>query len=345
MQISGRTTHPSAALVPALVAVLLAACSVRIAPASPSTPAGTGTPPASESAPAVTEAPDPGLLTDFSAEGDGVVLTVELDRAEVAPGGAVRVHATFQNRRPKAVDYFVNCGTAPRMQVSVEPPFDDPGRDWPGVAGLFKEYAMTQGLGPGGVPAAEGGTTEVRAVPCRQGDDFEQFLPAGAALTADFVWMADIIEGVPAPPGGVEFQVSVGYDRQNEPPEQPGIGLPVAGAPIDPAAWVAAYKELAVNGTIWVGGGGRDLISGGEALDAALADARFANWLATAPRGTWSNANLFLEAGFESTLGFEVGPHWSVELFVEPRRFAILYLDPWTGQLLRDNYCAAPCDR
>src|SRR5687767_10879997 len=117
MQISGRTAHPSAALVPALVAIALAACSVRIAPASPSTPAGTGTPPAPESAPPATAAPEPGLPTAFAAEGDGVVLTVELDRAEVAPGGAVRVHATFQNHRAEAVDYSVTCGTAPRMQV------------------------------------------------------------------------------------------------------------------------------------------------------------------------------------------------------------------------------------
>jgi hypothetical protein len=345
MQISRRTAHPSAVLVPALVAVLLAACSVRIPPSSPPPPAETGSPPAPASAPAVTEAPEPGLPTDFSAEGDGVVLTVELDRAEVAPGEVVRVHATFQNRRAEAVDYFVNCGTAPRMQVSVDPPFDDPGRDWPGVAGMFKEYAMTQGLGPGGVPAAEGGTTDVPAMPCRQDEDFERLLPPGASLSADFVWTADIIEGVPAPPGGVEFQVTVGYDRQNEPPEQPGIGLPAPGAQIDPAAWVVAYEELAVTGTIWVGGGGREVISGGEAVDAALADARFANWLATAPRGTWSNANLFLEAGFDSTLGFEVGPHWSVELFLEPRRFGILYVDPWTGEVLEENYCPAPCDR
>jgi hypothetical protein len=203
---------------------------------------------------------------------------------------------------------------------------------------------MKEGLGPGGSRAGAPTWSDVRRNPCPEGE-WEQRLNAGGRLIAEFSWKARLVPGIPVPPGEIDVEVTVAYDRQNQPPGGQGVRLPAPAAGTDTALWPANYKELQVRGRISVVGEAKPILSGGQAVDRALTDSSLAAWLVAAPRNTWANANLFLEAGFQSSFGFTVGPHWAVELFVEPRRFAIVYVDPWSGEILREDYCEAPCWR
>ena len=64
-----------------------------------------------------------------------------------------------------------------------------------------------------------------------------------------------------------------------------------------------------------------------------------------APRKTWENANLFPMPAAHGVKALPEVPYWEVDLFREPRSFAILYIDALTGDVLRRVFCNVPCDR
>ena len=107
------------------------------------------------------------------------------------------------------------------------------------------------------------------------------------------------------------------------------------------------FKEetLQVEGAITVKAGGPASVTPGQAIDVALADRRFSDWLAKQPRKSWANLNLFLQPGAVGLQSLPDVPYWDVELFREPRNWAVLYIDAAKGTVLKQMYCNRPCDR
>ncbi len=323
-----------------LAAVLLAGCSAGASPSAPSTSsiAGSSNPAAATQAPRRSPPPD----TDYVAEVDGLTLTVSLDRPVVAPGEVVTFTATLKNESTEPVDYSVpRCGGGASVVLSVGLPQKPYGRTWSGLAKTFKDYVLTEGLGPRDAPPTQPIRVEAVAEPCAEGQpEFEEILAPGESVTTSLPWKAEIIAGVGALAGGVPFTVSAGYDRQNDPPSyQPGE---IRGM------WVPIYKQLVVNGALEVVGEGRALAGPGEVIDAMLADKKYAKWLDDQRPETWTDptVNLFLAAG--RTDGFPpTGPSWELDVFVEngiePRHFALAYIDPFDASILLVQYCDVPC--
>jgi hypothetical protein len=253
---------------------------------------------------------------------------VDLDRWQVDPGGSVNANVSILNSRAEPVELGFAGGCLPilwtvRLAVPVEPP----GREWAGIAREFKTYALTQGFGPGGVPALEPVRTEVRASPCGDANN-RVFVGPGETRAWTFEWSAEIVEGVPALPALAPFTIATTYDVERQ-------GKMMIG------------KELVVEGHLPIVGEGPRVVSAGEALDVLLSDPRYAAWLAQRPSTTWSNANLFLQSSPVDNGILPAGPAWEIDLFREqgvPRHFAIGFVNPFTGQL-RVNYCDIPCDR
>ena len=92
-------------------------------------------------------------------------------------------------------------------------------------------------------------------------------------------------------------------------------------------------------------GGAPGAISAGRALDAALGDPPFAAWLVKQPRNSWVNANLFLQPRAFAAAPLPEVPYWDVELYREPRNWAVLLVDAASGEVLHRSFCDIPCDR
>jgi hypothetical protein len=257
----------------------------------------------------------------------------------VAPSEVVTFTATLQNGTTEPVDYSVPwCGGGASVALSVDLPQEPAGKTWSGIAQTFKDYVLTEGYGAGtDPPPTRPVRIDVVADPCENDGDSQAILAPGDSVTSTLPWKAEIVAGVSAMAGTVPFTVSVGYDRQNDPPSNPGVGVP--------SLWFPIYKHLVVEGTIEVAGDGPALASPGEVIDALLSNKKYAAWLAGEPRATWSNANLFLAPGRDD--GFPpIGPNWELDLFVEgnvPRHFALAFVDPFDASILLVQYCDVPC--
>ena len=272
------------------------------------------------------------------AGADGLTLSVKLDHLVVAPGEIATFTVTLTNGSATPVDYQVPwCGGGATVVLTVALPQGPSGKTWSGSAQTFKDFVLTQGLGPGGGPLTSPVRINAVAEPCGNGDA-EAILAPGASVTSSLPWKAEIVAGVGALEGTVPFTVSAAYDRQDDPatvPPPPAVAGMVA--PI--------YKHLVVSGALEIVGSGPMLVGPGEAVDAVLADKTYAKWLDDQPRATWSNVNLFLAAG--RTDGFPpTAPTWQLDFFVEtgvPRHFALAFVDPLDASLLLAQYCDVPC--
>jgi len=348
----GRSTASFGAILLALV--LVGGCTAASPSASPSggsdadaipggsvsigpLPSPAGTP---ETTPATT--PEPTPSDHWVAASDGVALTVSVDHDTVAPGAVVTFTATLRNDGSQPMDYAIPwCGGAGAAAVSVALPVDPVGKTWTGIAQTFKDYALTQGYGPGGVPALQPVSINVPAKPCRDGQ-VDGLLGPGESVTSSMPWKAEIVGGIGALPGTVPFTVSAGYDRQNGPPSRaPGATGPVS-------SWFPIYKHLTVTGTVTVVGTAPHPISAGEALDGLLANKKYSKWLKAQPQDTWSNVNLFLWSMPKAEGIMPAGPSWEIDLFSEigvPRHWAIAFVDPYDASVISVTYCDIPCDR
>jgi hypothetical protein len=282
--------------------------------------------------------------THLEATDNGLTLTVDLDRAEVAPGGTVTATATIRNGRATPVIVGADqCGAAVAMTGSVQTPTDPEGRTWDGIAGEFKAFALSSAMGPGGGPAAEARVVYAKraAALCREGS-MEQSLAAGASETVDLTWTAEIVAGVPALPGDVQLDLVAGHDPEGEPPSHP----PGQRGPI--ASWFRTWQRLEVNATIRIVGDAPRILSLGEAVDAMLGSRHFQSWLALQPKRTWSGTNVFLQNNGKAEGIVPAGPSWEVDLFREigvPRNWAIGFVDPTSGKVLSLEICDDPCLR
>ncbi len=104
-----------------------------------------------------------------------------LDRTTIAPGEVVEFTATFHNGGTEPIDYSVPwCGGAASVRVSAALPLEPVGKQWAGIAQVFKDYVLTEAYGPGGVPALQPVSLDVLARPCRdEGQVFQALLEPG----------------------------------------------------------------------------------------------------------------------------------------------------------------------
>jgi hypothetical protein len=278
------------------------------------------------------------------ATDNGLILTVDLDRAEVAPGGTVTATATVRNERSTPVILgFDQCGSPVTMSGSVKTPTDPVGRTWDGIAGAFKTFALTSGTGLGGGPASEDRVIPARRTPvaCTEGS-MERSLAAGTSETVELAWTAQIVEGVPALPGDLPLVLYAVHDPEAPPTAQPrSSGLRVG-------LRFQTWQQLEVRTTIRIVGDAPPILSLGEAVDAMLGSRHFMSWLTLQPERTWSGTNVFLQNYGQVGSIVPAGPSWEVDLFREvgvPRNWAIGFVDPTSGKILHLEFCNNPCQR
>jgi hypothetical protein len=310
----------------AAVGALIAGCGLAASPSS--VPRG---PSATSSSAAQPPSVAPGL--ELTAEDVGLKLVATLDRREVEAGGTVTVDVRIENGRPTDVVFEEPC--VPNvMAVDLHVPTEPIGRDWNGIAAAFKAYVLRDSTGSP-IESSIRGPQHTSAVPraCQlQKDGGDPGIPptsirAGTAYETVLTWTAELVRGVPAVPGPAPFTIRVLHDHVAA-----GNGLTKA-------------DKLEVAGTIAVITGQPSAVSAGQAIDAVLEDRAFAAWLARQPKRAWVNANLFLQPGAVGVKVLPVVPYWDVELFREPRNWAILSVDAMTGKVLTRNFCERPCDR
>jgi hypothetical protein len=265
----------------------------------------------------------------------GLRLVAEFDRFEVEAGGAIRVRLSIENTRPTDVVFEEPCG-ADAMTAVVHVPTEPIGREWAGIGGAFKTYALQQSAGaPIESSIRTGLRTSAATGPCHAPSGpggADGLLPTtviqtGTTYETLLTWTAAIVAGVPAIPGPAPFSIAVRHDQR------------LAGGGLIRA------DTLEATGTITITDGAPSAVSAGEALDAVIADGAFGQWLAKQPRKSWVNTNLFLEPGAVGVAALPAVPYWDVELFREPRNWAIVYVDALSGQILRRSFCDIPCDR
>ncbi len=266
------------------------------------------------------------------AEAGGLKLVATFDRMEVEAGGKVTVGLSIENTRPTDVVFEEPCDIE-TMTVELRAPVEPVGREWDRIADAFKMHALEQSTGSPMESSIRGPLrTTAEMLPCHaaSGGDVAgrptRIIEAGTRYETVLTWTAEIVSGVPAVPGPAPFSIKVLYD-----PETGAGGLRSA-------------EILESTGTITVVDGAPGAVSAGMALDAALGDPQFAAWLAKQPEDSWVNANLFLQPRAFAA-GLPVVPYWDVELYREPRNWAVLLIDAANGEVLRRDFCDIPCDR
>ena len=257
------------------------------------------------------------------------------DRLDVEAGGTITVGLSIENTRPTDVVFGEPCAMD-AMTVAVRVPVEPIGRAWDGIAAAFKTYALQESTGsPMESSIRTGLRTSASTKPCHAlsgagGDGVllpTTVIRSGTSYETVLTWTAAIVPGVPAIPGPAPFSIKVVHDHR------------LAGGGMIRA------DTLEATGTIMITDGPPSALSAGQALDAAIADAAFGKWLAKQPRKSWVNTNLFIQPGAVGAAVLPDVPYWDVELFREPRNWAIVYVDALSGQVLRRSFCDIPCDR
>jgi hypothetical protein len=309
-----------------LVSIGLFACSPVASPASPS--AGTF-----EATPSFAAASRTASELEVAADDAGLKLVATFDRLEVEAGGTVTVALRIEYTRPTDVALEEPCHQNV-MAVDLRAPVEPVGRDWNGITAAFKAYVLSESAGSPMESSIRGPLhTFARARACQLENDGDApgvprtTIRAGTAYETALTWTAEIVRGVPAVPGPAPFSIRVRHDF-----ELAGSGLIKA-------------DTLEVTGTITVVAGALSAVSAGRAIDATLSDPAFAAWLSKQPQRAWVNVNLFLQPGAVGVKVLPEVPYWDVELFLEPRSWAILYVDAMTGKVLGRTFCNRPCDR
>ena len=223
-------------------------------------------------------------------------------------------------------------------------PSGDPGKSWTGIKAQFKDYVLTQAMGPGIVPALDPLHVEMRGTTCGGDPSIEAVpLEPGGSVTNTLTWRPELVAGVDAIGGPVSFTVSAGYTEHADQPTP---------KPTDPGGPMASrqllFQQVQASGELTVMPGDQQLKSPGQVVDALLADKGFSKWLAREPKRTWSNTNLFLLSWPKHEGIIPKGPSWEIDLFREvdvPRQWAIGFVDPFDATVRSVTYCNAPCDR
>lgn len=345
-------------LIPAVVSVVVvavAATALVVAGSSLLHVGVTASPAASPSLGSLPPSNTPGPMTSpreslaasgvMSASDNGLSVTVSPADPETTPGGTLSVTVTIHNGRSVPVVLQNQRCDAPALMSFFLPfPQDPPGRSWTGLAGEYKAFALGQMESSGGFLQPWYGD----AKPCTQTGGWVQTLKAGATTTAKLVWTADLVAGVPALPGNLDFTITVGHDPTCSPP--PGFQCgPIGSQGGSAFSWRWKFTILtASGGQLRIAGNSPNVVTAGQAIDALLADRRFSTWLSKEPSSTWSTANLML-LNYGAAQGIvPAGPSWEVDLFRQngvPRNWAIAFIDPFSAKVRNLQFCNAPCSR
>ena len=234
-------------------------------------------------------------------------------------GEAVRVHLALHNDRDVPLVFGEPCMLG-ALGVKVAVPTDPVGRDWAGMKRQFKDYALEHSQGsPMESSIREPLFSSATADPCHaessdavKGRASRPWQRVGPTEN-DFTWNADLVSGVPATAGTFPLSTHVDID-----PTGTDNGL-------------VSFDTIAAEGMVKVEPGEHEALSAGQVLDSVIADPKFAAWLPSAPRRTWENANLFPMPAAHGAKVLPDAPYWDVELFREPRSFAVVFIDALTG--------------
>lgn len=284
-------------------------------------------------------APASGRTADSAtaaAEQDGLKLTVSPSATSIAAGGPLRFTITVLNERQTPVVYSVStCFVS--LDLGLPMRLEPVGRsDWPGAEESFKAYALAHGSGQGDPVPGVLPVELLRGTGCVERES-EASLDPAASLTATFDWAADYLAGLPVSGGQIGYRVSFAYDRQNGPPSYAPDYTGIRGS------WFPIYKQLTVHGDVAVAPPDKLIITPGQAIDGALANARFATFVTTnADAGC--TANVYLDGGEQKYLPPDSA--WLIETFCDnPRRFIRISIDPWTAAVTGIDSCPDPCGR
>jgi hypothetical protein len=202
-----------------------------------------------------------------------------------------------------------------------------------GADGTFKDYVLSQGKGLHGLAALDAITepfgTACSAVPT------DLVLKPGDTVTGTASWTPGFRPEVPLQAGTLTATATFSYDPLPLPTPSPTIFADGMRAPT--GMMVEQYHHLTAQATVVVAASSATVpgISAAQAVDAALTAPTFASWLEAQPQSTWVGADLY--QSFDG---------WHVELFVQPRAFALANIDPITGAVRFVDICTAPgCDR
>ncbi len=281
-------------------------------------------------------APSPATRV-WSAEDADITLSVTFDQPSVPSGGSIVASVVVSNASSRPITYLSNgCGVPAILKIAVPIPNDSSGSAQVGSDGAFKQYVLTTGYGQGGQPALAPVQASFGPVCPNPPTDLE--IAAGKSVSAQVAWTADVIPGVPAPAGPLAVTATTSYDPAPFPspvdptnsiaPESPGTLRAPPGMRIE-----RYLHQVATSGVLNVTGGASAMavLSAAQAVDAALVNQSFSDWVSRQPSSTWVNANLYLDKR-----------GWHVELFVVPRAFGLVLLDPVTGSVRSVQICAAP---
>lgn len=213
---------------------------------------------------------------EASSERDGVRVSLSVERAALPAGVRAWALVSVENTSP-AVRRYQGGGCDFLASVTIETASavtPDPGRDWKGIAGKFKQL-----VGPHAGASSAGSFIDEQfadqgQVVCTADLGVNEIKP-GQRLEMRAAWNGEIF-GVVAPPGPARVKASFPYlgpvaraDAFDDPPQ-----------PVEATVPVEVIDE------------GRRLLSPGQAIDAALQDPRFAAWVGSADMGAWQGVGI-----------------------------------------------------
>ena len=217
------------------------------------------------------------------AERGGVRVTLSVERAPLPAGQRTWAAVVIENRSPGVI-LWQGGGCEIPATITIElasPVRPDPGRDWPGLAGRLKgliapPVEATQSTAF--LPEAFVDAQQPMACPA---DLAINELAPGARIEHRAAWDGDIL-GVAAPAGPATLKASFPFMGPNLP------GIDKFAAPLQP---------IEASATVPVVDAGVRLISPAVAVDAALADGRFAQWVNALPMTEWQGVDMQVRNG------------------------------------------------
>jgi hypothetical protein len=254
----------------------------------------------------VTPAPAP---ASASTTRNGVVVTVAASDETVTGGATIRLRVTVLNVGLGPVTWQSGgCGLLEWFGID-GPGLEQPpaGAVWPGVANLVKWSATSGGGGVAYAWIRQPDLDPDVVMGCPANLAYDDIGP-GETITTEADWPATTSEGVPLPSGRVlityAFPFVGRFDADTIGPDQNVNPIPVA-LPIA------------------VAGDAPDVIASTEAIDAALGDARVADWIVQrVPKERLTGA----------TIRFEDG-RWRFTIGVEPGGSTVVLIDPASGHV------------
>lgn len=300
----------------AAVALLVIACSVDLVPSQPAPSAN----------PIATRpTPSPAATPVRTFPPSNVSFTVVPSTRTLRVGEPVEFEATLANLGQASIVYDSHGCFA---QLKIGPVLVGAGRTWSGKAAAFKDLVLSSSF-PRDASDAAVVSESVPTVDCPQPVPNRSWLLEGERVTAHFRWDGASYAGLPARPGEVRYDASVAVFRFDQ---------VVAGQ---------NFSDLTASGALTRHGSKRGYISAAEAIDAALADARFRRFVDAQPEGTCATASVGLSS-WPSGAFLPPGPNWDVELICDhgvPRHYALIGINPVTAEIRGLYICREPCWR